>query len=56
MAPQTVGETDICTRDSWAAMPTLTVIPMQLLTYQITDHRGLDVDHLRNLMKSVTVE
>ena len=36
--------------------PLLTVIPMQLLSYHIAAHRGLDVDHPRNLAKSVTVE
>ena len=34
----------------------LTVIPMQLLSYHIAAHRGLDVDQPRNLAKSVTVE
>jgi glucosamine--fructose-6-phosphate aminotransferase (isomerizing) len=36
--------------------PLLTVIPMQLLSYHIAAHRGLDVDQWRNLAKSVTVE
>ena len=36
--------------------PLLTVIPMQLLSYHIAAHRGLDVDQPRNLAKSVTVE
>ena len=36
--------------------PLLSVIPMQLLSYQIAAHRGLDVDQPRNLAKSVTVE
>jgi glucosamine--fructose-6-phosphate aminotransferase (isomerizing) len=36
--------------------PILTVIPLQLLAYQIAAHRGLDVDQPRNLAKSVTVE
>jgi len=36
--------------------PFLTVIPMQLLSYHIAAHRGLDVDQPRNLAKSVTVE
>ena len=36
--------------------PLLTVIPMQLLSYYIAAHRGLDVDQPRNLAKSVTVE
>jgi glucosamine--fructose-6-phosphate aminotransferase (isomerizing) len=36
--------------------PLLTVLPMQLLSYHIAAHRGLDVDQPRNLAKSVTVE
>ncbi len=37
-------------------MPSLTVIPLQLLAYHTTVQRGLDVDKPRNLAKSVTVE
>ena len=36
--------------------PLLTIIPLQLLSYHIASHRGLDVDQPRNLAKSVTVE
>jgi glucosamine--fructose-6-phosphate aminotransferase (isomerizing) len=36
--------------------PLLKVIPMQLQSYHIAAHRGLDVDQPRNLAKSVTVE
>ena len=36
--------------------PLVTLIPMQLLSYHIAAHRGLDVDQPRNLAKSVTVE
>ncbi len=36
--------------------PLLSVVPMQLLSYHIAAHRGLDVDQPRNLAKSVTVE
>ena len=36
--------------------PVLTVIPLQLLSYHVAAHRGLDVDQPRNLAKSVTVE
>ena len=36
--------------------PLLTVVPMQLMSYHIAAHRGLDVDQPRNLVKSVTVE
>jgi len=36
--------------------PLLTVIPLQLLSYQIAVQRGCNVDKPRNLAKSVTVE
>ena len=36
--------------------PLLSLIPLQLLSYHIAAHRGLDVDQPRNLAKSVTVE
>ena len=36
--------------------PILTVIPLQLLAYHIAVVKGRDVDHPRNLAKSVTVE
>ena len=41
--------------DEWLS-PLLSVIPLQLLSYHIAAHRGLDVDQPRNLAKSVTVE
>lgn len=37
-------------------MPLLTVIPLQLISYQIASQRGKNVDKPRNLAKSVTVE
>jgi glucosamine--fructose-6-phosphate aminotransferase (isomerizing) len=37
-------------------MPSLAVIPLQLLAYHIAVARGCDVDKPRNLAKSVTVE
>jgi glucosamine--fructose-6-phosphate aminotransferase (isomerizing) len=37
-------------------LPTLTVIPLQLLAYHIAVWRGCDVDQPRNLAKTVTVE
>ena len=37
-------------------MPSLTVVPLQLLAYHSTIQKGLDVDKPRNLAKSVTVE
>ena len=36
--------------------PLLTVIPLQLISYQIASQRGKNVDKPRNLAKSVTVE
>ena len=36
--------------------PLLTVIPLQLFSYHIAAHKGLDVDQPRNLAKCVTVE
>jgi glucosamine--fructose-6-phosphate aminotransferase (isomerizing) len=36
--------------------PLLAVMPLQLLAYEIALQRGADVDHPRNLAKSVTVE
>src|SRR3954469_15423278 len=37
-------------------MPIISVIPTQLFSYHVADHRGPDVDQPRNLAKSVTVE
>jgi glutamine---fructose-6-phosphate transaminase (isomerizing) len=37
-------------------MPLVSVIPLQLLSYQIAVLRGANVDQPRNLAKSVTVE
>ncbi len=36
--------------------PMLAVVPLQLLAYHVARRRGLDVDHPRNLAKTVTVE
>ena len=36
--------------------PLLTIVPLQLFSYHIAAHKGLDVDQPRNLAKSVTVE
>ena len=36
--------------------PILSVVPLQLLAYYVSVHRGCDVDKPRNLAKSVTVE
>jgi glucosamine--fructose-6-phosphate aminotransferase (isomerizing) len=40
----------------WMLSPVTSVIPLQILAYQIASMRGLDVDQPRNLAKSVTVE
>ena len=45
----------IPTSNEWVS-PLLNIIPLQLLSYHIAAHRGLDVDQPRNLAKSVTVE
>ena len=37
-------------------MPLLTIVPLQLLSYNIAKLRGCDIDKPRNLAKSVTVE
>jgi glucosamine--fructose-6-phosphate aminotransferase (isomerizing) len=37
-------------------MPIVSVVPTQLFSYHVADHRGTDVDQPRNLAKSVTVE
>jgi glucosamine 6-phosphate synthetase-like amidotransferase/phosphosugar isomerase protein len=34
----------------------LYAIPIQLLAYHVAVHKGTDLDHPRNLAKSVTVE
>ena len=36
--------------------PLLTVLPLQMFAYFISDYLGKDVDQPRNLAKSVTVE
>jgi glucosamine--fructose-6-phosphate aminotransferase (isomerizing) len=36
--------------------PVITVLPLQLLAYEVAVARGTDVDQPRNLAKSVTVE
>ena len=38
------------------AMAILTIVPLQLLAYHVSDIKGLDVDKPKNLAKSVTVE
>lgn len=36
--------------------PFISVVPLQILAYQVADRKGTDVDQPRNLAKSVTVE
>ncbi len=38
------------------AIPSLTIVPLQLFAYYIASHKGCDIDKPRNLAKSVTVE
>ena len=37
-------------------VPMLSIIPLQLIAYQVAKLRGCDIDKPRNLAKSVTVE
>ncbi|MCA9508240.1 MAG: glutamine--fructose-6-phosphate transaminase (isomerizing) [Myxococcales bacterium] len=37
-------------------LPILATVPLQLLAYHLSNHKGIDVDKPRNLAKSVTVE
>jgi glucosamine--fructose-6-phosphate aminotransferase (isomerizing) len=37
-------------------LPILEIVPLQLLAYYMAVRKGLDVDHPKNLVKSVTVE
>jgi glucosamine--fructose-6-phosphate aminotransferase (isomerizing) len=36
--------------------PIISIVPLQLLAYEVAVSRGTDVDQPRNLAKSVTVE
>ena len=65
IALATVGDTQVgqlCDHVIWIpaapalVAPMLTVMPLQLLAYDVAEQRGLDVDQPRNLAKSVTVE
>lgn len=40
----------------WSLTPILSVIPLQLMAYHLSNSLGYDVDQPRNLAKSVTVE
>jgi glucosamine--fructose-6-phosphate aminotransferase (isomerizing) len=37
-------------------LPIVEVVPLQFLAYHIAVRKGLNVDHPRNLVKSVTVD
>jgi glucosamine--fructose-6-phosphate aminotransferase (isomerizing) len=65
IAIATEGDTDVLERADHVIhvpatipmlQPILSVIPLQLLAYDIAVARGCDVDQPRNLAKSVTVE
>jgi len=65
IAIATEGDTDVADRADHVVyvpqtlpmlQPLLSVIPLQLLAYDIAVARGCDVDQPRNLAKSVTVE
>jgi len=43
-------------RSDWILQPILAILPLQLLAYDISRKRGLNVDQPRNLAKTVTVE
>jgi glutamine---fructose-6-phosphate transaminase (isomerizing) len=43
-------------RTDWILQPILAILPLQLLAYDISRGRGLNVDQPRNLAKTVTVE
>jgi Glucosamine 6-phosphate synthetase, contains amidotransferase and phosphosugar isomerase domains len=48
-----IGIPDIEEQDLY---PLLTVLPLQLIAYEVANRLGLDVDQPRNLAKTVTVE
>ena len=65
IAVATEGDTEVASRADHVLyvpatlpmlQPLLSVIPLQLLAYQVAVLRGCDVDQPRNLAKSVTVE
>ncbi len=56
MVPKLAEVSIPCPQTNPLLMPILSVIPTQLFSYHVADHRGTDVDQPRNLAKSVTVE
>ncbi len=51
-----MGDTIVIPKIHPLLQPLLTIIPLQLLAYEIARLRGCDIDKPRNLAKSVTVE
>jgi glutamine---fructose-6-phosphate transaminase (isomerizing) len=49
-------ETIEVARTDWIMQPIVAILPLQLLAYDISRARGLNVDQPRNLAKTVTVE
>jgi glucosamine--fructose-6-phosphate aminotransferase (isomerizing) len=54
--PQLANHTFFIPKAPELLSPILEIVPLQLLAYYIAAKRGLDVDHPRNLVKSVTLE
>ncbi len=54
--PQLANHTLFIPKAPELLSPILEIVPLQLLAYYIAAKRGLDVDHPRNLVKSVTLE
>lgn len=54
--PQLANHTFFIPQAPELLSPILEIVPLQLLAYYIAAKRGLDVDHPRNLVKSVTLE
>src|SRR6266481_9578173 len=54
--PQLANHTFFIPKVPELLSPILEMVPLQLLAYYIAAKRGLDVDHPRNLVKSVTLE
>ncbi|HXV05076.1 MAG TPA: SIS domain-containing protein, partial [Solirubrobacterales bacterium] len=53
---EVADETIEVARTDWIMQPTVAILPLQLLAYEIARARGLNVDQPRNLAKTVTVE
>ena len=54
--PQLANHTFFVPKAPELLSPILEIVPLQLFAYYIAAKRGLDVDHPRNLVKSVTLE